>query len=278
MKKIWQNIFIIIVIGSVLAGCNNIVSQTPIAKPPTPPEDMETALKILFIGNSLTYVNDLPGMFRELSHVAGKEFFVDEKTIGGAKLELLSENQGVLNKIREKKWDYIILQSDDITAFPDMYHIEIATLNRFKNIIYANNPTTRILYFMVWGLQDGVTLREVNGEMVYYSYWKYMEKIYTGTVHIAKETELQIAPVGWVWYELLKNKPETILFAADKAHPALRGSYIGACVFYAVIFGESAEGLAYYSDIPAAEATYLQALSSVTVLDNLELWQIRSQT
>lgn len=30
------------------------------------------------------------------------------------------------------KWDYIVLLSDDITAFSDMYQIEIKTLENLK--------------------------------------------------------------------------------------------------------------------------------------------------
>jgi hypothetical protein len=127
------------------------------------------AIKILFIGNSLTYYNNMPQMFDSLATASGNEVYVDQATVGGKPLWQLLHDQTVIDKINEKQWDYVILQSDDITAFPDMYYMEIETLESFKDIILMNNPSTQIICTMIWGLRDGVTVKELNGQYVYYS-------------------------------------------------------------------------------------------------------------
>ncbi|HMT12136.1 MAG TPA: hypothetical protein PKA39_11010 [Ignavibacteria bacterium] len=43
--------------------------------------------RILFIGNSYTYVNDLPTLFKELSASGGKHVFTDISAPGGYTLE-----------------------------------------------------------------------------------------------------------------------------------------------------------------------------------------------
>ena len=170
-------------------------------------QDPTDSLKILFIGNSLTFYNNMPGMFEALSNGAGKKVIVETATIGGLALRHLINRSIIIEKIQSDAWDYIILQSDDISAFPDMYNIEIATLRRFKNIINSNYSNTKMIYLMVWGLRNGVNIQELNGEMVYYSYLDYINKIYDGTLYIADEMKMVISPVGWAWKNVRQEYP-----------------------------------------------------------------------
>lgn len=43
----------------------------------------QDSISVLFIGNSYTYVNDLPGMLGSLAASQGKEITIDSKTNGG---------------------------------------------------------------------------------------------------------------------------------------------------------------------------------------------------
>lgn len=236
-------------------------------------EDNESIVSVLFIGNSLTYYNNLPGMLENLAIQNNNSILVDRKTVPGASLLALLNNQSVIDKINEKTWDYIILQSNDITAFPDMYHYEINTLTSFKNIITNNCENTKIIYPMLWGFRNGIY---VPGDEVFYTYEEYFEKIYVGTLYIADQLDLLIAPIGLAWKQVREENPAIELFAADNCHPALKGSYIGACVYFSVIFQESSVGLNYYNSIPESEALLMQNISSNVVLDSLDLWNIES--
>ena len=89
---------------------------------------MIDTVKIIFIGNRLTYFNNMPDMVAQLAETAHKTVLVDQATVGGVALRNLVNNPGIIAKINANNWDYVVLQSDDITAFPDMYQIEINTL------------------------------------------------------------------------------------------------------------------------------------------------------
>ncbi len=219
-----------------------------------------TATKVLFVGNSLTFTNDMPEMFRNLAAASGKAVHVEQATIGGVDLRHLVSSPLVMNKVNEAEWDYVVLQSDDISAFPDMHPIEIDTLESFKEAIYRKNPASQIIYTMIWGLRDGVAVWELNGELVYYSYEEYFRKIYAGTLFIADAADLRIAPVGWAWCSAIADDPDNsmLLFSGDKAHPALQGSYLMACVMFASIFPDSTADIAFYSTIPVEKAKYCQ--------------------
>ena len=234
----------------------------------------QNQIDVLFIGNSLTGYNDMPGLFKSLSIETGKNVSVETCLKYGLALRHIIDNSSVIDKINEKNWDYIILQSDDITAFDDMYHIEINTLTKFKEYIHENCATTKIIYEMIWGLRDGVN---IQGEG-YYSYEQYINKIYDGTLYIANELDLIIGPVGWAWRKCRQDRPDIELFSSDKAHPAYPGSYLGACVFFNIIFGERIENNSFYGTLPESDAVFLQSIANDIVLNDLELWNYSQGT
>ena len=234
----------------------------------------QNQIDVLFIGNSLTGYNDLPRLFKSLSIESGKSVSVDKCFKYGLALRHIVDDASVISKINEKNWDYIILQSDDITAFDDMYHIEINTLTKFKEYIHNNCSTTKIIYEMIWGLRDGVN---IQGEG-YYTYKQYIKKIYDGTLYIANELNLIIAPVGWAWQQSRQERPNLELFSSDKAHPAYPGSYLGACAFFNIIFGERIENNSFYGTLSENDATFLQTVANDVVISNIELWNYSQNT
>lgn len=250
-KHLW-----VLLILPLISNCRNEVGVGPKEEPVS----TETEKKVLFIGNSLTYYNNMPDIFKNLALASGKNVYVKQATIGGVDLRHLVKAQSVINKVNEMKWDYVVLQSDDITAFSDMYQIEIDALESIKKIIYQNNPSSKIIYTMIWGLRDGVSLTELNGENVYYSYDEYFKKIYKGTIEISNAVGLSLSPVGWAWYSVISENTgnKGLLFSEDKAHPAPHGSYLMACVMNAAIFNSSSANINYYSGIQEERAKYYQ--------------------
>src|SRR5438067_8134003 len=70
-------------------------------------------LRALFIGNSLTFVNDLPGMLAELAKAGRqKPLYHDQETPGGCNLEKHWKDGKALAKIRSGRWDYVVLQEE----------------------------------------------------------------------------------------------------------------------------------------------------------------------
>ena len=48
---------------------------------------------------------------------------------------------------------------------------------------------------------------------------------------------------GGAWQSFLRKHDQPILHDRDQSHPTLAGSYLGACVFFAVLFKESPVGI-----------------------------------
>ena len=246
----------------------------PKPKPEAPEQVSETAMKVLFIGNSLTHYHDMPDMLKAMALSGGKEVFIDQHTPPGVSLAFHSQSNGTIEKINERKWDQIILQSSDITAFPDLYDDEITVIERLKGHILSNHPQTRIIYLMVWGIKDGVTIRELNGELVYYSYETYAKKIDDGTLFIKHQCKIDIAPVGRIWAQIIAVRPELadFLFDLDGAHPGLYGSFLSACTYYTVLFSEGIKRPLASINIDSADQSYIIDKVASTVLNDMALW------
>ncbi len=95
-------------------------------------------LQVLFIGNSQIFFNDLPRMLEALADSAPAErprIRAARFVAGGASLESLwnaGNGKGTARaKIREKKWDYVILQ--------DIYLVKPDSFNKYAPLFHALN-------------------------------------------------------------------------------------------------------------------------------------------
>jgi hypothetical protein len=72
-------------------------------------------LKVLFIGNSYTGVNDLPSMVDALSEAGGgRKIEAHRHLVGGCTLERHVKETGAIDKIRERNWDVVVLQEQSL--------------------------------------------------------------------------------------------------------------------------------------------------------------------
>ena len=98
-----------------------------------------TALNVLFIGNSYTYVNDLPGMLAQIAATAGTPpaITTDEVVQGSATLQNQWDNGIAQTRIGEKAWTHVVLQGQSMeAAYP--YDENFATMAlQFGKLIIA---------------------------------------------------------------------------------------------------------------------------------------------
>ena len=74
------------------------------------------------------------------------------------------------------------------------------------------------------------------------------------------------SPVGVAWLNFNRNHDRPALHDKDKSHPTVAGSYLAACVFLAVLFGESPVGIACaLKGLSQAEAALLQETARAAV-------------
>ena len=176
------------------------------------------AIRVLFIGNSLTFWNEMPSLTRRIAGSLGAQpaLATEFSGMGGATLKQHWEKGAALRRIREAKWDFVVLQaqSSEMMVRPNETK-KYATL--FDREIDRAGAKTVI--FETWK-PDGSpgTQAELNARYV----------------ALARELDALVAPVGSAWETLQRNGMN--LFDPGGVHPNLRGSYLSACVFYATFY------------------------------------------
>lgn len=270
-RKIFTAILSILFI--LVVGCNSDTTDNEIV---IPPDENNSKIKILFIGSSYFKYHDLAGIFETMATDKNKEVEIHKAVQNGVGLFEHLQRYETLEKIKEKKWDYVVLSGSGIgTAYPDVYH-EIAmfsSLSGMQSKILNNNSSSKILFCMPWAYEDGTTWNpELNDD-----YFDMQKKIYDNTLKYAKVLDISVAPVGWVWNTVLEEKssPEHYLHLHDKNHSSQKGSYLMSCTIYSSIFKESSAGAQKHEYTTQEEAEYFQNISAKIVLDNLELWNIK---
>jgi hypothetical protein len=191
-------------------------------------------LKVLFIGNSYTHMNNMPKMFDKIAKDADMNVLVEKCAQSGASFKVHSERPEVYEAIKSRKWDYVILQgySRELTFDPE--YIDTATvpyLNKIVDSVYANSSCTNILFYMTWGYESGYLEREETN-----TYLKMAMKIEEGYRYLSSTYHVPVVPVGMVWKKV-KEADVLDLYAKDRAHPSKEGSYLIASTFFESIFG-----------------------------------------
>ena len=185
---------------------------------PNVTEDQDE-LRVLFVGNSLTYFNEMPWLTEQVAESLQAQPRLRTAFVGrsGATLRNHWQEGKALREIREGRYAYVVLQpqSTEIIRRPD----ETA---RFATLFDAEIKKTgaKTVIFLTWATRTGD------------------QTVYTDRyLKLASKLGAVVAPVGIAWAHLRRREIE--LFDSSDLHPNLAGSYLTACIFYSMLYGRS---------------------------------------
>jgi hypothetical protein len=217
-------------------------------------------LRVLFIGNSLTYRNGMPSLVRQLARsdgTAGQPMFVVQDTKGGGTLHSASEDGGVAKLLAEVRWNIVVLQEQS--------QLESLPLEQRQRLSYPyardlqrkiRAAGARTVLFLTWAYKNG------NGRVRDDSFENMQARLIDGYAELGAELEATIAPVGIAWAVVHERVPDLALWAGDGIHPSKYGSYLAACVFYAMFSGRDVTTNSFTAGINPEWAAYLRAIAA----------------
>ena len=225
--------------------------------------------KALFIGNSYTYYNELPALIEGIANSKGNTFNHQSHTPGGATLSQHATSPTVQNLLNTTQWDYVILQAQ--SQEPSFPPNQVASnvypyANSLCESMRAENACTQPVFFMTWGRENGDASNCANYPPIC-TYEGMQERLETSYTEMAEDNTALLAPVGTAWKTIRSNFPSINLYATDGSHPSIQGSYLAACVFYAVLYNESPASnfMPEDDDFTQEEADILQEVAQNTV-------------
>ena len=232
----------------------------------------QDSAKVLFIGNSYTYFNNLPGMLTDLSTSLGDYVQPTSQVAGGATFQVHATNPATYTAINSADWDFVVLQAQSQEpSFPDS-QVNSETLpfaEQMADSIRNNSICSNILMFMTWGREYG------DPQWVPISTFDGMNsRLRNAYIRMADSIDASISPVGVAWKYVRDNYPSIQLYSPDGSHPSLEGSYLAACTFYASLFRKSPVGASFTSSLAPATAANLQLSAATAVMDSLDHWNL----
>ena len=178
-------------------------------------------MKVLFIGNSHTYFNDMPHLFQEICKDNGITADVTMITHGGKGFDFHKDQEEVRFNILYGNYDYFVLQHSAHPFGPEKVMFESAkAIDQF----ICQTKAQKVLY-MTWSEK----VNEAGQERMAKAYYDLGEMIHA-----------KVAPVGLVWWDYRHKYPAEELYYTDGEHASKTGSLLAAATIFSVISGKKA--------------------------------------
>ncbi len=210
------------------------------ASTPAPTAAASSGPSVLFIGNSYTYVNNLPQVVKALVDASRKDgrggaMHIRMVAPGGWRLKDHWERGDARQALNERRWDYVVLQDQSTLGV---------------NVFLDGVPRiTSDEVFRPYAEQWATAVRERGATPIFYLTWarkaapQDQAALTWFYVDAAKATHAKVSPVGLAWQAVREQDPAIALFTPDGSHPAPAGTYLAACTFVAALFDRDPTGL-----------------------------------
>ena len=234
------------------------------------------SLRVLWVGNSYTYYNDMPSTVRQIAATQKVKLSCTRFLKGGERLSGHLKNQKLLDAIAAGGWDYVILQEQ--SSAPAMPTRQVArevypAARTLDSLVHVASPDARVIFYMTWGHKNGNRFPIPEYPPIN-RYETMQERLITSYLEMAYDNDAWCAPVGMAWRRVRAERPDYVLYAQDCFHPGPLGSYLAANVIFTTIYGKPYQ-TACTLGFPAEQAEYIQRVAQQTVLENLTLLNIK---
>ena len=204
----------------------------------------------------------MPEIFANIAKEGGYHAEVTMLAEDGWTLSKHAQSDRTIKKIRDQTWDYVILQEQSvIPAKIEEREQSMYPAIRTLDAEIRNNGAKTIL-FMTWGRRDGLP------QEGFADFSEMQAAIAEGYREIGNELNVAIAPVGDAWKIGVDEGTQLALWVNDGSHPSIEGSYLSACVLYAIIFDVSPKGVAHFAGLKEDVAHPLQTFAKRAVFQD----------
>jgi hypothetical protein len=219
-------------------------------------------LKVLFVGNSYTYVENLPQLVSIISDSTHTKLITRKSVVGGAFLtEHWNGKRGLKSQelIKNGHFDAVVIQGNSMETI-----LQPDTTRKYAHLLcdLIRKSGAKPYLYMTWA-------REKVPQ-----YQEQISKVYT---EIAQENSAVLVPVGEAWELARKLRPTLELYNPDGSHPSNLGALLTAIVFVGAITGEVPERIPEWYQVKDQDGETVE-LNGIDNLDAVFFRKVAVQT
>ncbi len=177
--------------------------------------------KVLFIGNSMTFYNNLWNVVQGLAKRNGHEIEVESATNPGKTILYNATADNCVSAMKKGGYDVVVLQ--DIVGSFNAEKLQQGA-EKIIPIIRQDSPNARIVFYEPWPVKHMLEKPD--------SYLPYFTDNYIKT---AKSVGADLAPAGEGFYDLYVNYKKDY-YCKDGKHPTPLATFLAASTIYFAIF------------------------------------------
>lgn len=196
-------------LSSLLLICSFLFSSTSTMEKENSSKQQEV-IQVLFVGNSLSYTNNLPKLVKDAAKHKGLK--IKTSILAKPNYALIDHwDEGHLQKkINNDQFDYVIVQQGPSSQNEGRKLL----LEAGKKIsILCDNSNSRLMFFMVWPAIQ---------------YYQTFDGVISNYREAAVQNKALLAPVGEIWKTHIDSTKNFDYYGPDGFHPSLKGSKVAA--------------------------------------------------
>jgi hypothetical protein len=247
---------------------------------------------ILFIGNSLTYYNDMPQILQQMFKSQKLNYDVRQCTYSGISLtqhlnrkikqttsnnaELsalgISDTSETVKLLQLKKWNFVVLQDGTVRLLiPEVKnYMVIPAVQTFKEKLKGTQ--TELILFETWPsldtfpkqycypkrIIDHAVEKDMCCSPIMHSIEEEAQLIKSAYDTVALATNIPTVPTTNCFMEIIKQYPNINLAHDINSHPSKLGAYLNACLFYKCFTKQKATTIKYRAGIDKKTVKIIQ--------------------
>lgn len=193
-------------------------------------------MKILFVGNSYTFYNDMPAMFEKLANANGHDVSVFSVTKGGRKLIAYKDNE---DPVTQKLDDLLKGHHFDVCFIQEQSVLPAMNAGLFLEgvdvvVSKVADRADKLVMYATWGRKEGSKTLAEHGFTR-----ERMTELLSASYQVAAERyHAFLSPVGRNFLDVNQKDPDINLHNEDLSHPSYLGSCLAALTHFYTLYGE----------------------------------------
>ena len=223
--------------------------------------------KILFVGNSFTYYNDIPELVAQIAAGANVTVTTQSVTQGSCtftKWADATDPEGAKLAAAlgaHSDYDAVVLQEHSTRPLTN-YNAFLQGAKSLADEIAQTQKNCKIYLYSTWGYADaaetrGMTITQMEAQLR------------SAYQNAAKAIGAKVSPVGAAFSEVyLHHSSINLYYEADNKHPSYEGSFLSACVHVATILGVDPRKSTFNGTLDETTATLLKSVAYTIVFQS----------